>query len=104
MKLDTQKFSGGSYDYMCDKFKWTYDDKMFDSEMNYFIYDFVKVLHDLEWWQSDDIDEEDYRKTLSEFKSKWFGKARGDNLQKIVTKECDKLKNELLKMIGERND
>ena len=83
MKLDTQKFSGGSYDYMCDKFKWTYEDKMFDSEMNYFIYDFVKVLHDLEWWQSDDIDEEDYRKTLSEFKSKWFEIGRASCRERV---------------------
>ena len=77
---------------------------MSDRSLRLCCWEISRFLHDLEWWQSDDIDEEDYRKTLSEFKSKWFGKARGDNLQKIVTKECDKLKNELLKMIGERND
>ena len=72
MKLDIQRFSGGSFDYMYERLERYYAGKMRDIEMNDLITDLVKVLHDLEWYESGDIDERDYEKSLKEFKDKWF--------------------------------
>ena len=38
--------------------------------------DLAEVCHDLEWWQSCDIGEDDYRKTVEKFKEKWFKQDR----------------------------
>lgn len=72
LKLDIQRFSGGSYDYVCYKVEQECEERMYDEELNEMIADLVKVLHDLEWWQSGDINEENYRDTVDEFKEKWF--------------------------------
>lgn len=53
--------------------------RMHDAEMDELITDLCKVLHDLEWWQSDDISEDDYRNTLAKFKDKWFKGGIGTN-------------------------
>lgn len=98
MKLNIQKFSGGSYDYMFYKIKDTYCNKMFDIEMNHFMEDFVKLLKELEWWKSDDIAEEDYRKALKEFKTKWFGK-NDKRIKDIINHEYDKLRKDLLESL-----
>jgi hypothetical protein len=74
--------SGGSHEYTYLQVEEFYDKGMYDEEMNLFIPDLVKVLHDLEWWKSCDIDEEDYRKTLKEFKDKWF--RNNDNKQLAI--------------------
>lgn len=68
IKLNIKRFSGGSYDYLYQKI----DIYAYDDELTEMLEDLAKVLHDLEWWQSCDIDEEDYRKTLNEFKNKWL--------------------------------
>ena len=64
--------SGGHFDYAYNYVKDMFENEMQDAEMNELLLDFVEVLHDLEWWQSCDISEEDYRKTVSEFKQKWL--------------------------------
>ena len=70
--------SGGSYDYQYSTFESYYVDKMFDKELNELCKDLIKVLHDVEWWQSDDIGEEDYRKTVQKFKKKWLKQYNKD--------------------------
>jgi hypothetical protein len=70
-------------------------------EMNNLIKDLVPVLKELEWWRSDDISEEDYRKTLKEFKQKWLRNNSTENLKSIINEEVEKLRNELLTMIGD---
>lgn len=92
--------SGGSYDYECYRVEEEYVGRMYDREMNLLMFDLVKVLHDLEWWQSGDYGEETYQKTLSEFKDKWFDGDRVERLQNIITEATDKLRTELLAMIG----
>lgn len=92
--------SGGSYDYECYRVEEEYVGRMYDREMNLLMLDLVKVLHDLEWWQSGDCGEETYQKTLSEFKDKWFDGDRVERLQNIITEATDKLRMELLAMIG----
>lgn len=92
--------SGGSYGYECYRVEEAYVGHMYDHEMNLLMFDLVKVLHDLEWWQSGDYGEEAYQKTLSEFKEKWFDGDRVERLQNIITEETDKLRTELMAMIG----
>lgn len=86
--------SGGSFSYMCYTFKDTYEGQMEDVELNELIDDLSKVLHDLEWWQSADISEDSYRKTVQKFKEKWFG-SRDVELRSLIAKELDKVKNTL---------
>lgn len=92
--------SGGSYNYTCWRVEEEYVGRMYDAEMDDMMKDLSDVLHDLEWWQSYDISEEDYRKTLRRFKEKWLGGSRDDRLKEIVEKKCSALKAELLEVIG----
>ena len=74
---------------------------MRDPELNALMEDIVKVLHDLEWWESGDICEETYRKTVTAFKGKWLGgKGRVERLTGIINKRIEAVRRELLTMIG----
>ena len=64
--------SGGSLSYICYSIENNLVGEMQDEIMNEFVKDFAELTHDLEWWLSDDYGEEKYRKTLKEFKEKWF--------------------------------
>lgn len=44
--------SGGSYSYVYCRVEEECVNRMFDSQLNEMMKDLVKVLHDLEWWQS----------------------------------------------------
>ena len=86
--------SGGSFDYLCYGIEETYVGQMEDYELNEMMKDLCKVLHDLEWWQSGDYGEESYRKSVKNFKEKWFGKTEEERLAKAVdkaTKDFEKL-------------
>lgn len=90
--------SGGSMDYVC----WTLENnasgRMEDRELEAMLKDFVKLLHDCEWYHSGDIGADNYFETVREFKKKWFGK-RDERLQEIVEKSIEELKQELIRMI-----
>lgn len=88
--------SGGSYNYMYSQIEDEYGGKMFDSQLNEMMSDLCKLLHDLEWWQSYDTSEETYRKTVTEFKKKWFRQTRID-VQNHIESEFERIKNQLLK-------
>ena len=47
---------------------------MLDPVLDRMLEDFVKVLHDLEWYESADYSEDTYRRTVEWFKTKWIGK------------------------------
>ena len=64
--------SGGSYNYEYSRVEDQYVEMMYDDELNDMMEDLVKVLHDLEWWQSGDYSEDDYRESVKQFKDKWF--------------------------------
>lgn len=52
----------------------------------------------LEFWRSDDWDEETYRESVRRFKQKWFKRTDGDRVefyQQELQKYCDGLKAEL---------
>lgn len=73
--------SGGSHNYISYKLEEECVGEMHDAELNGLIEDLCRVLHDLEWWQSGDISEGEYRNTVDEFKKKWLSgnKCEDDN-------------------------
>jgi Ni,Fe-hydrogenase III component G len=89
--------SGGSYNYTYFQVEDQYVGKMYDIELDEMMSDLCGVLHDLEWWQSGDYIEEDYRETVQKFKEKWFGK-RDERLRELVAKEIDEVKEKIMKL------
>lgn len=92
--------SGGSYNYKYCEVDDYYVGSMYDAELDEMMKDLIEVLHDVEWWQSDDISEDDYRKTVKAFKDKWFNDDRGERLKPIIDKRINEVRTELLNMIG----
>ena len=92
--------SGGSYNYIYSRLSTECAGEMKDAEMNDLIKDLCEVLHDLEWWQSGDISEEDYRKTLSEFKTKWLGGNREERLKGYIDQQLSVTRCKLYDLIG----
>lgn len=92
--------SGGSYNYTCYRVEEEYVGAMHDAELDEMMKDLVDVLHDVEWWQSSDIGEDDYRKTVKAFKAKWFDSDRGERLKPIIDRKINKVRKELIDMIG----
>lgn len=103
MKLDIQMFSGGSYDYLYHSIDEYYVGKMYDLELDDMIKDLVDLLHDLEWWQSGDYEEEDYRKEVKKFKSKWFIQDRNERLKKYIDDSLKKQQEQLYNLVGDTN-
>lgn len=64
--------SGGSYNYMYWRIEETYVGEMQDADLDEMMKDLCGVLHDLEWYESGDYNEEDYRKSAKAFKQKWL--------------------------------
>lgn len=95
--------SGGSYSYMCYRIEDEYVGRMFDDQLDEMMKDLCKVLHDLEWWRSCDFDEDSYRKTVTEFKKKWFKQTKID-VQRQIESEFELTKNKLLKEFDYLND
>lgn len=89
--------SGGSCDYICYRIEETLVGKMNDPVMDELVKDFVGVAHDLEWWQSDDYSENTYRKTVEDFKAKWFTRT---GLSEVVKKILADRVNEDLLMLS----
>ena len=96
--------SGGSYNYIYIKLKEECDGRMYDAEMNDLIKDLCKVLHDLEWWQSCDTSEDSYRKSLGDFKKKWFKGDREQRLKGYIDEQIGIVRNQLYSLIGESQE
>ena len=95
--------SGGSYSYVYCKVQNECVGRMFDRQLDEMMKDLVKVLHDLEWWQSSDTGEDTYRRAVTEFKKKWF-KQRKIDVQKQIESEFERTKDELMKEFEYLND
>lgn len=93
--------SGGSYDYIYSRLEEECDGRMYDAEMNDMIKDLCQVLHDLEWWQSSDYSENEYRATLDIFKAKWFKGNREERLKGYIDNQIGILRKQLYALIGE---
>lgn len=87
--------SGGSYDYLYYRVESEYVGRMYDRELNSMMHDLIQVLHDVEWWQSDDIGEEQYRDTVKKFKQKWFG-TDVSRVERMIDESVSELRDELL--------
>lgn len=92
--------SGGSYNYIYGRIEDDLVGRMFDPELNAMMQDIAHLCYELEWWQSGDISEEQYRKTVDGFKKKWLRGEDCKRLKGIIDEELDKKKHELYKMIG----
>lgn len=93
--------SGGAMDYLYSRVEDAVG-YMGDRELDAMMADLVKLLHDCEWWRSDDIGWDTYYKTICEFKTKWFGSGdkRIKRLGCIIDEEIEKFRNEMKEMIG----
>lgn len=87
--------SGGSFNYQYARLENYYAGRMLDAELDEMIIDLSKVLHDLEWYTDGDISEEVYRKTVLDFKRKWFNRSEAD-IEKMIEEQFNKTKQELL--------
>ena len=88
--------SGGSYSYIYNRVEEECVNRMYDSQLNEMMKDLVKVLPDLELWQSCDTGEDTYRRAVTEFKKKWFKQTKID-VQKQIESEFERTKDKLLK-------
>ena len=96
--------SGGSYNYICYKLEEECNGAMYDAEMNDLIKDLCEVLHDLEWWQSGDSSENQYRNTLTKFKAKWFKGSRKQRLKGYIDEQISIVRSQLYSLIGETQE
>ena len=92
--------SGGSFNYGYTKIEYDYVGYMQDREMDDLMKDVAEVMHDLEWWQSGDIGEEDYRETIKKFKQKWFKQSNNKRIKKYINDELNQLKENLNGLLG----
>ena len=93
--------SGGSYNYIYSRLSSVCENRMYDAEMDDLIKDSCEVLHDLEWWQSYDLSEEEYRKTLSAFKKKWFKGDREQRLKGYIDEQLSIVRSQLCSLIDD---
>lgn len=93
--------SGGSFNYGYVKIEYDYVGYMQDREMDDLMKDIVKIMHDLEWWKSGDIDEEDYRETVKNFKKKWFKQSSNKRIKKYINEELNQFKENLNCLLGD---
>lgn len=92
--------SGGSHGYIYSQIQNELCGQMYDIELNDLMNDIAKLAHDLEWYDSSDISEESYKKTVAEFKRKWFGAEREDRLKVYIDDAIEKLRLDMYLLIG----
>ena len=104
--------SGGSRNYVYSTLRsetlgdeWSGEKGTYDVELDELINDLCDVLHDLEWWDSGDIGEEQYRETLYEFKKKWIGDANRDKrLKGYIDNQISVVRQQLYQIIGVKDE
>lgn len=92
--------SGGSYEYIYARVEDLCKGQMFDAELNELIGDLCDVLHDVEWWQSGDMSEEEYRYTVKKFKAKWLHGDREVRLKGYIDAQVGQVKRALYALVG----
>ena len=99
--------SGGAYDYKFEELKNTYVGRMHDIELDALMKDLIPLLKELEWWQSGDTSQEDYRSAVKKFKDKWLSADNKERVTRLIDETLadaeDKLKTSLLYKL-ERED
>lgn len=92
--------SGGSHNYICYKIEEELVGQMKDPELNDMMKDISDLAHDLEWADSGDYNNDDYMKSVRQFKEKWFGKNRTKRLRGYIDKQVEEVRKELYAMIA----
>lgn len=93
--------SGGYYNYGYINIE-QYKGHMKDPEINALLEDFSELLQELEWCDSGDTSESEYRASVKKFKDKWL-RGNSEREIKLIEESVDKLRNELLLMIGKED-
>lgn len=93
--------SGGSHSYLYCRIEEEYVGRMHDKELDDLMQDIVTLVQDLEWYDSADTGEDDYRKTVSAFKAKWFKGDRCERLKGYIDEEIKAAENRLIKMLND---
>ena len=93
--------SGGHFDYFCYKLA-DFAEMETDKEIADLCKDLADLLHDEEWWLSCDYDRDDWERSLTRFKEKWFGKGRSDRLRGYIDESLASLRHDLFLLIGEK--
>lgn len=86
-------------DYIYCRFD-EYADMVEDAEIAELLRDLGELLHDEEWYESDDYSRETYLETLNKFKKKWLKKgSREERLKEIINEELDHFKERLNELV-----
>ena len=86
--------SGGSMDYFCFKME-EYCDRLKDKELVELAKDMAKLFHDAEWFESGDIGEGNFRKSVLDFKKKWFETPREESVLKYIEAKVKEMRLDL---------
>lgn len=98
--------SGGRFEYLdsrliteifgyCDK-PWN---ALEDREISELTWDLLNLIHEYDWYKSDDTSKETYLNAKIEFKKKWLSN-RGVRVKRIIDDAIDDLKEELYETYG----
>jgi hypothetical protein len=92
--------SGGSHNYICYQIEEELVGTMHDKELDDLMKDIAELAHDVEWYDSSDIGETEYKESVKKFKNKWFKSNREERLKGYINKAIEDLKTELINLIG----
>lgn len=98
--------SGGHFNYIDSQLKseiFGWSDKprnvFEDKEISELVWDVLDLIHEYDWYKSDDTCEEDYLETKKIFKDKWL-KNDTERCKRIVDEAIAECKDELYKTYG----
>ena len=76
------------------------DDPFHDLEISELVFDVFNMIHDLDYYESGDYGEGTYRKKITVFKDKWFGKgSRAKRMTKYIDESIAALRADLIAMV-----
>lgn len=73
---------------------------MEDQEISEMLWDMFCLMHSYDWYRSADTCEETYRKDVERFKKKWLGKPIKARVQKVVSQELERVREEVYRTFG----
>lgn len=72
----------------------------FDKQISELVWDVFVLMHSVDWYDSGDTGEEDYREDVRFFKKKWFGKTPEEFAKWEIEKSLAEAKEELYQSFG----
>lgn len=83
--------SGGSMNYFFVQLE-EYAPYLKDKELVELAEDMARLFHDREWYDSGDIGEGGWNRSVAEFKKKWFTEPREERLERYIDEAVSDLK------------